>query len=422
MRKKLLLSLLAVALFLFPSVALASKYSTTTLKVGSSGTGVTLLQQDLQTLKYYTYPYVDGDYGAATADAVLRFQKDYGLYPYGVADLTTQNLLEKEINATVKVNLNGNVINFPDAQPYVTDSYRTLVPISFVSQALGLQVNWSMVENNNIKVVITGQGKTISLTTGSQTAYVNGQAVTLDQAAFIKRGRTHVPLRFVMDTFNASVNWDNANRTVVLWTVPQPSTPVTQKPTVIIDPGHGGKDTGAIGIDGTYEKLINLQFALKAQAEMVKRGYNTVLTRSTDVEVFPNYTYVSQDLQARVDFVKRYNAKLFVSIHQNSFTSTSAYGTETYYDTSKNPYPTKSQQLAGILQTKTTAAMKTYSRGTADNDFYVIRNNSVPAVLLEVGFMSNPDDLKKLKDPAYQNTFAVSFADGIEQYYQQNPY
>ncbi|WP_165898148.1 N-acetylmuramoyl-L-alanine amidase [Tumebacillus sp. BK434] len=196
-----------------------------------------------------------------------------------------------------------------------------------------------------------------------------------------------------------------------------------QVKTLVLDPGHGGRDPGAIALDGTQEKDLTLAFGLQAKAELVKRGYNVVMVRETDMELIPATTDLAEELQARVDQSKVSGAHLFVSLHANSFSSSGTYGTETYYNTtssydgSANPFPEQSRQLAGIIQKHAVRAMGTYNRGAKDSNFYVLRKNTVPAALVEIGFLSNAGDLKKLEDTALQQKFAVEMGAAIDEYF-----
>ncbi|ARU62699.1 hypothetical protein CBW65_18235 [Tumebacillus avium] len=193
--------------------------------------------------------------------------------------------------------------------------------------------------------------------------------------------------------------------------------------TLVIDPGHGGRDPGAIALDGTEEEDLTLSFSLKAKAELVKRGYNVVMVRETDVELDPSTTDLAEELQARVDVSKASEANLFISLHANSFSSTGTYGTETYYNTttsydgSVNPFPEQSRQLAGVIQKHVLRAMGTYNRGAKDSNFYVLRKNTVPAALVEIAFLSNAGDLKKLEDTALQQKFAVEMGAAVDEYF-----
>jgi len=184
---------------------------------------------------------------------------------------------------------------------------------------------------------------------------------------------------------------------------------VLQNRIIAVDAGHGGTDPGAIG-QNAYEKTIVLSVAQKLKAKLQAAGANVVMTRDND-------TFVS--LEERVQIAKRNNAELFISIHVNSASSNKANGTETYYDTSKNPKGYESYLLAKEIQSQIVNNAKMYDRGVKDNNFYVIRNNNVPSVLIELGFISNEGDASKLVSNTYQDIFAESIYRGIVQYYSR---
>ncbi|RAK19902.1 N-acetylmuramoyl-L-alanine amidase [Anoxybacillus vitaminiphilus] len=176
---------------------------------------------------------------------------------------------------------------------------------------------------------------------------------------------------------------------------------------IVVDAGHGGEDPGAIG-SGTNEKTVVLSVAQKLKEKLQSAGANVIMTRDDD-------TFKS--LEERVEIAKKHYAELFVSIHNNSAASSKAYGTETYYDTSTNPNGYESYLLAKEIQSQIVKNADMYDRGVKDNRFYVIRNNNVPSVLVELGFISNSNDAKKLTSNQYQEIFAQSIYNGIVQYY-----
>lgn len=179
--------------------------------------------------------------------------------------------------------------------------------------------------------------------------------------------------------------------------------------TIVIDPGHGGTDPGAIGY-GLYEKTVVLDTALKVKALLAKTPFNYKLTRETDV-------YLS--LSQRVDIAKKAGGDTFISIHANAFNG-SANGTETYYygASGENPYITDSKQLAAAVQKRMVAAWQTYDRGTDHGDFHVIRENTMPAVLVELGFIDHKGDNQKLASSTYRQKAAEAIYLGILDYYK----
>ena len=168
---------------------------------------------------------------------------------------------------------------------------------------------------------------------------------------------------------------------------PNVSKAPTPGKTITIDPGHGGHDPGAVG-NGLQEKEINLSIALKVQKILKQKGINVVMTRTND-------TFLS--LSERVDVAVRKNADTFVSIHTNSAAAASASGTETYFSSAAlNSRSADSKQLATFIQNRLYPALGTKDRKVKDAGFQVIKKNPLPAVLVELGFISNSSDASKL--------------------------
>ncbi|MGD6894606.1 N-acetylmuramoyl-L-alanine amidase [Bacillus infantis] len=178
---------------------------------------------------------------------------------------------------------------------------------------------------------------------------------------------------------------------------------------ITIDPGHGGKDPGAIG-NGIYEKELNLSVGLKVQKLLEQKGIKVVMTRTGD-------TYPS--LTERVNIAKNSNSDAFVSIHGNSNNSSSPNGTETYYSTAAlNTRAESSRQLATFIQNRLYKSLGTQNRGVKQGEFQVIKYNPLPSVLVELGFISNSADAKKLSSDAYRVKAAEAIALGIQDYYE----
>lgn len=171
---------------------------------------------------------------------------------------------------------------------------------------------------------------------------------------------------------------------------------------IVIDPGHGGKDPGAIGND-TMEKWVALTISEKLQRRLLANGYDVKMTRSEDVFI---------PLPERATLSNNWKADLFVSVHANSATSSTAKGLESYYYGESS----SGKQLASSIQTALVSNTNNENRGTHSADFYVLRHTSMPAVLVETGFISNPADAVLLNDEGYQDKVASSIAEGIKNY------
>lgn len=175
---------------------------------------------------------------------------------------------------------------------------------------------------------------------------------------------------------------------------------------VAIDPGHGGRDPGAVGIGGLQEKQVIFPISLRVAELLESQGVVVVMTRREDVAV---------DLQARADIANRAQANLFVSIHANaiSLSRPDVNGIESYYSSETG------QRLAATLQASMLAATGMRDRGVKQARFAVLRQSTMPATLLEVGFVTGAQDAPRLADPAWRETMAQAIARGILQYIQQ---
>lgn len=188
---------------------------------------------------------------------------------------------------------------------------------------------------------------------------------------------------------------------------PLPTSPIAQSGTVIvIDPGHGGPDPGAIGINGLREVDVILPISLEVATLLQQQGIQVVLTRRDDREL---------GLESRVQIAERSDADLFVSIHANaiSLNRTDVNGLETFY------FSSRSQALAQSIQDSMIRATGMNNRGVKQARFYVIRNTSMPSVLVEVGFVTGAQDAPRLADPAFRSVLAEAIAQGILRHVQR---
>lgn len=173
--------------------------------------------------------------------------------------------------------------------------------------------------------------------------------------------------------------------------------------TIIIDPGHGGNDVGAIGQSGTLEKDVTLQMAKNLQHELEKKtGATVILTRDKDV------TLSKKD---RVDLAKTMNADLFISIHFDAFTSNEVNGITTYYN-----HDTDRSLAALIHRHLFKQDMGTRDRGVSFGDFFVLRENTKPSILLELGYISNTEDEKRINSQTFQSQASTAIVEGVIEY------
>ena len=172
---------------------------------------------------------------------------------------------------------------------------------------------------------------------------------------------------------------------------------------VVIDAGHGGSDYGAIR-NGINEKDITLDIAQKVKKQLENKGYTVAMTRTDD-------TYVS--LQDRVEFSEIFNPDIFVSIHVNSSNSDAPHGIETHY------YKDNSLKLAKYVHASMLNNINSKDRGLFKSKFYVINHTTAPAILVEMGFISNPTERSQLTTESRKNATAKAIVEGIDDYFKQ---
>jgi len=216
---------------------------------------------------------------------------------------------------------------------------------------------------------------------------------------------------------------------------------------VVVDPGHGGKYVGARGINGALEKNLNLLVAQNVKKYLDDHQFQVQLTRNSDSKFSSSH---KTDLDRRVQFTARKNADLFVSIHANAARSNSASGFEVFvsppedreatiqrlrdwyrtpsaantanasgyssYRSMYRDHRKKSHRLAHLIRDEFKHALPTKSRGVKEKSLHVLRNAPCPAVLVELGFMTNPEEADLLSRSSYQRKLAKNIAQAIQSF------
>ena len=183
--------------------------------------------------------------------------------------------------------------------------------------------------------------------------------------------------------------------------------PAVKDRIIVLDPGHGGKDPGAVK-SNAREKEIVLKVANLVKQKLEKDGATVKMTRSGD-------TYPS--LEDRVRYAKKENGEIFISLHANAAAKEAANGTETFYSVTSNANEKEDLALATAINNEIVKNAKMYNRGVKRADYVVIKGNVMPAVLVELGFITNNADREKLVSDEYVEIFAQSIYNGIVQYY-----
>ncbi len=191
---------------------------------------------------------------------------------------------------------------------------------------------------------------------------------------------------------------------------------LSQAGSIVIDAGHGGGDSGAVGSLGVTEKEVTLAVALKVQKLLADDGAKVVMTRTTDRDVSWAGSSNGQELQARVDKVPS-GAAVFVSIHCNAFSNSVTQGMETYYYW----HSPEGRRLATLLNEELENFGGRFNRGVKGANFYVLKHTAVPASLVELAFITNPEEERLLADDNYRQQLAMAITRAIKRYLGINP-
>lgn len=187
------------------------------------------------------------------------------------------------------------------------------------------------------------------------------------------------------------------------------------KAVVVLDPGHGGFDPGKVGTKGTLEKDINLAIAKKVEKLLADNGYVVSMTRTEDMALCSGNESSKKltDMKNRVAFIEKADPVLAVSIHQNSF-SAGTKGAQVFYYTGSE----EGKKLANIIQGSIRDAVgdDNHRVEKANDSYYMLRKVSCPLVIVECGFLSNPEEETLLCDQKYQEKMARGICEGIENF------
>ncbi|MDD4168758.1 MAG: N-acetylmuramoyl-L-alanine amidase [Desulfotomaculaceae bacterium] len=189
---------------------------------------------------------------------------------------------------------------------------------------------------------------------------------------------------------------------------------------IVIDPGHGGLDPGALGTTGIHEKDMVLEVSKKLALILQEAGAEAVLTRETDRDLsdpVADYSYQAkiQDLSRRVELANSRNADIFVSVHVNSFSDPREDGPQTF----SQPGSAESKKLAQAIQFEFNRFLANPGREAKQVDYFANRMTKMPSTIVEIGFITNPKEEKLLLDEHYQNKVAWTIYAGIVRYFAQ---
>lgn len=190
----------------------------------------------------------------------------------------------------------------------------------------------------------------------------------------------------------------------------------TRSWTVAVDAGHGGNDPGKVGEGNVLEKDINLAIALDLREILENAGVKVVMTRETDEGLYSEGAgnKKAEDMKKRIAVIEDSGADLLVSIHQNSFTQSQYHGAQVFFYTGSD----SGEALAKKVQENLIkgADPENTRQAKANSDYYLLKKSSIPAVICECGFLSNPQECARLSTKEYQQAIARSIAQGIMDY------
>ena len=188
---------------------------------------------------------------------------------------------------------------------------------------------------------------------------------------------------------------------------------------IVIDPGQGGEDGGAVGVTGIKEKDLNLKIALKLKEKLLNSGINVVMTRDTDIMLCDKNQQKKRkrtDFDNRIKIAQNYNNAIFISIHMNYFEDNSQSGAQIFYS-KNNP---ESKEIASILREELKNSLNPNNKRQikpSGKEIYLLSNLKIPACLIECGFISNPTEEQLLMSDNYQEKIAETIKNGLLKYF-----
>ena len=175
---------------------------------------------------------------------------------------------------------------------------------------------------------------------------------------------------------------------------------------IVVDPGHGGEDPGKVGNNDVLEKDLNLQSAKKVKKLLEEAGIKIVMTRTNDK--VPDAK--KEDLNQRVQLINETKPKLALCIHQNSYPDAKIKGAQVFYHT----ITPEAEDVASIVQEQLRTVDPTNTRQIKENDtYFMLKNTQVPTIIVECGFLTNPDEAAKLTQEDYQDKLAQAICEGV---------
>ncbi|MBN2097954.1 MAG: N-acetylmuramoyl-L-alanine amidase [Candidatus Omnitrophica bacterium] len=321
-------------------------------------------------------------------------------------------------------------------QERVTIAGADYVPAQALAQSFGLDYQWDQITK---KVILQKDEQEARFMAQSYVALLNQNARTMDKPAQLYQGSLVIPATFVRTNLSRFFQQEYIEQREIAKV--SGDFPIK---TVILDAGHGGKDPGAIGRRGLREKDVVLDISQRLKKKLNNYGVKVIMTRETD-------KFVSLDERSRIANANTRSADFFISVHANASRSKWTSGVEVFYlsesidDNSRSlnalkdcglnikdgfsgkntqaiimdlllsEYRRQSKKLARFICNSISKDLNQKNRGIKEARFYVLKAY-IPAILIEVGFISSPAEEKKLQQGFYREKIAQAVADGIVEY------
>lgn len=304
----------------------------------------------------------------------------------------------KVVKENVSIVVNGYTLALDNQ--VVSVNGRTLAPAEAVFEKLNARV-----EQQDSSVNIAIGGTVVTMRVGDRVYKVNDEAKVMDTVPLLVKGTIMVPLRYVAEALKCPLVWIGARNTIYLGDSRLPVPGQIRKRVVVIDPGHGGSETGAIA-DGVDEKVFNLDIAKRLNTLLREQGIVTFMTREDD-------SYV--DLYDRTTLSNGIDADLFVSIHNNAWYSQTQGSMTLYYpDDARARGNLTPKTLAQIVQNEMIKKLGTKDLGIVERPgLAVLRTSNIPAIIAEVAFMTNSDDMSRLKTATFRQDAAEALKNAV---------
>lgn len=197
------------------------------------------------------------------------------------------------------------------------------------------------------------------------------------------------------------------------------SADVSEKPVIVLDAGHGGLDSGAVGKNGVLEKDVNLDVVLDLRDMLEMSGFEVVLTRDADISIYDAgvegiRNQKLSDMDNRLEIIQKYPDSIFLCIHQNNYTDPQYFGAQMFYN-NNNP---DNRTLAQIMQRRFADLQPGNDREIklSGNELFLLKSNPNPSLMIECGFLSNPEEEQKLSTKEYRQKVAFTIYGGVMEY------